>query len=253
MPKKEINLLDESKQKITRNNHFFYFYFKISLIIIILFLLIFLFWEVIYWSNLFFFDEDFKSVINTILLLVISLILIIGVVSLLEYKTKFSHRQIVSTSRSYLTIEDIFQNENRINIISRILINPGIHHNELMRTCNLQKGQLQWHLKILLRNHIIQKENQGQYTLYYANKKIIESSQSENGGIIDSSSTKKILDMIRENPGINASFIAKRMKLARNTITYHVDKLIDANLIIVQKKGRKKEIFPIKKEKKELN
>jgi len=184
--------------------------------------------------------------IITISLLLISLILIIGAVTLLEYKTKFSHKQVLSTSRSYLTIEDIFQNENRINIISQVLKSPGIHHNELLRTCNLQKGQLQWHLDILLKNHIIQKENQGQFTLYYAKNKIIESSQSVKEGIIDSSSTKKILDIIRENPGINSTFIAKRMKLARNTVTYHVDKLIDANLINVQKKGRKKEIFPIK-------
>ena len=41
------------------------------------------------------------------------------------------------------------------------------------------------------------------------------------------------------------------MNLSRNTVTYHVDKLIDANLIEVQKKGRKKEIFPLKIEKKD--
>ncbi|MHA1454657.1 MAG: winged helix-turn-helix transcriptional regulator [Promethearchaeota archaeon] len=201
--------------------------------------------------NSFFFDPILESMIMTVLLLIISLILIIGGVTLLEYKIKFSNKQVFSTSRSYLTIEDIFQNENRINIISQILKNPGIHHNELLRKCNLQKGQLQWHLDILLKNHIIQKENQGQYTLYYTSNKIIESSQSQKEGIIDSSSTKKILDIIRKNPGINSTFIAKRMNLARNTVTYHVDKLIDANLIEVQKKGRKKEIFPLKIEKKD--
>ena len=206
--------------------------------------------EVNYWSDSFFLDNVLVSIINTILLLVIALLLIVGSISFLEYKTKFSYRQVTSTGRSYLTIDHIFQNGNRINIISQILHNPGIHHNELLRTCNLQKGQLQWHLEILLKNHIIQKENQGQYTLYYANNKIIESSQNIKNGILDSSSTKKILDMIRENPGINSTYIAKRMKLARNTITYHVDKLMDANLILVQKKGRKKEIFPLNIEKK---
>ena len=238
--------MNEIRQKIMKNNQSFIFFFKISLILLALFLLIFLCCQIIGFSNSYFLDDIFKSMIITISLLLISLILIIGAVTLLEYKNKFSHKQVLSTSRSYLTIEDIFQNENRINIISQVLKSPGIHHNELLRTCNLQKGQLQWHLDILLKNHIIQKENQGQFTLYYAKNKIIESSQSVKEGIIDSSSTKKILDIIRENPGINSTFIAKRMKLARNTVTYHVDKLIDANLINVQKKGRKKEIFPIK-------
>jgi len=242
--------LNESRPKIPKNYHLFYFYFKISLILLTLFLLIFLFYEVSYWSDSFFLDNALESIINTVLLLVIALLLIVGSISFLEYKTKFSYRQVTSTGRSYLTIDHIFQNENRINIISQILHNPGIHHNELLRTCNLQKGQLQWHLDILLKNHIVQKENQGQYSLYYANNKIIESSQNIKNGILDSSSTKKVLDMIRENPGINSTYIAKRMKLARNTITYHVDKLMDANLIKVQKKGRKKEIFPLDIEKK---
>ena len=242
--------MNEDRQKIKKNNQKFFFFFKISLILLTLFLLIFLFNEVNYWSDSFFLDNVLVSIINTILLLVIALLLIVGSISFLEYKTKFSYRQVTSTGRSYLTIDHIFQNGNRINIISQILHNPGIHHNELLRTCNLQKGQLQWHLEILLKNHIIQKENQGQYTLYYANNKIIESSQNIKNGILDSSSTKKILDMIRENPGINSTYIAKRMKLARNTITYHVDKLMDANLILVQKKGRKKEIFPLNIEKK---
>ena len=251
MSKKEINPLDESRQKITRNNQNFYFFFKIILILITLFLLIFLFCQVINLFNSFFFDDFLKSIIITILLLVISLIVIIGAVSLLEYKTKFSHKQVLSTSRSYLTIEDIFQNENRINIISQVLKTPGIHHNELLRTCNLQKGQLQWHLDILLKNGIVQKEIQGQYTLYYAKNKNINSPQSVKEGILDSSSTKKILDIIIENPGINLTNIAKRIKLARSTITYHIEKLVDANLIKVQKKGRKKEIFPIKIDKKD--
>jgi len=229
------------------NNHKTFFFLKVSLLLIILFLLIFLFNQVIYWSNSFFLDDTLVSIINAVLLLIISMILVIGTVNILEYKSKFIHKQIISTSRSYLTIEDIFQNKNRINIISQILNNPGIHHNELLRTCSLQKGQLQWHLDILLKNHIIQKETQGQYTRYFAyNKGIYESSQSVKEGIIDSSSTKKILDLIRKNPGINSTSIAKRIGLARNTITYHVDKLIDADLIEVKKKGRKKVIYPIK-------
>ncbi|MCJ7647839.1 MAG: winged helix-turn-helix transcriptional regulator, partial [Candidatus Lokiarchaeota archaeon] len=229
----------------------FNFFFKISLILITICLLFFLFYQVSYWSNSFFLDPIFESMIMTVLLLIISLILIVGAITLLEYKTKFLHKKVLSTSRSYLTIEDVFKNDNRINIISQVLKNPGIHHNELLRTCNLQKGQLQWHLDILLKNNIIEKENQGQYTLYYANNQIIESSHSVKEGIVDTSSTKKILDIIRENPGITSTFIAENINLAINTVSYHIDKLIGANLIKVQKKGRKKEIFPIKKEKKE--
>ncbi|MFX0030353.1 MAG: winged helix-turn-helix transcriptional regulator, partial [Candidatus Hermodarchaeota archaeon] len=146
---------------------------------------------------------------------------------------------------SYLTITDIFENENRLNIINQILKNPGIHHNELLRRCELQKGQLQWHLDVLLKYNIIKKERYGQYTVYFPITTSFDANEYLENLILKSKTTSEILKIIKENPGINSSEISRILDLSRNTIKYHVDKLSKERMINLIRKGRKIELHPI--------
>ncbi|MFX1312655.1 MAG: winged helix-turn-helix transcriptional regulator, partial [Promethearchaeota archaeon] len=145
--------------------------------------------------------------------------------------------------KSYLTLTDIFNNENRLNILREILNNPGIHQNELLRNCDLQKGQLQWHLDVLLKNGIIKKEKYGQYTIYFPITSSIESIDNFKNLPKKSETTENIFDIIQKNPGINSSKISRILNLSRNTIKYHIDKLSENDLIYLKRKGRKIELY----------
>jgi predicted transcriptional regulator len=136
--------------------------FSIILLSVLLYLLV----EI---SDDFFADNTVKQgIIITSLLLATFLILsFIEVLSVKEYKGHFIRRNFIKRGRSYLTLQDIFENENRVNILTQILKNPGIHQNELLRSCDLKKGQLQWHLDVLLKHNIIKKEHSGQYVTYF--------------------------------------------------------------------------------------
>ena len=235
------------EKKNIRINPLFFSLIKISLELISIFLLIFLLIQLIVLLNSFFFDPKLRDSIFGLIIISISFLSVVFVISINEYKQKFIRRNVTSKGKSYLSMEDIFQNENRISIIKQIIDMPGIHHNELMRHCNLQKGQLQWHLDVLLRNHIIKKEIQGQYTTYFPNLISFEPSLEHKKGIIQTSTSSKILEEIKNSPGINASTLAKKENLAKNTIKYHIDKLIQANLIYIKKVGRKKELYPLNK------
>jgi predicted transcriptional regulator len=173
---------------------------------------------------------------------IILLLSIIEVLSINEYRGYFLRRSFNKKGRSYLTLSDIFENENRINILTQILNNPGVHHNELLRNCNLHKGQLQWHIDVLLKNHIIKKEKHGQYTIYLP---VLKSYDSEEILIIKSKTSSEILTIIKNKPGINSSEISRILNLSRNTIKYHIDKLSRENLISLIRKGRKIELHPI--------
>ncbi|MHA2038418.1 MAG: winged helix-turn-helix transcriptional regulator, partial [Promethearchaeota archaeon] len=142
------------------------------------------------------------------------------------------------------TLKDIFENENRLNIINEILNNPGVHHNELLRKCELQKGQLQYHLDILLKYNIIKKENYGQFTIYFPITTSFDAEEYLENLIAKSKTTSKVLSIIKKNPGINSSEISRILNLSRNTIKYHIDKLSEDNLVILTKKGRKIELYP---------
>ncbi|MFX1269913.1 MAG: winged helix-turn-helix transcriptional regulator [Promethearchaeota archaeon] len=175
---------------------------------------------------------------------VIILLSLSAVISVKEYKNRFMRKQYFYSGRSRLNLKEIFENENRKAIIKLILESPGIHHNELLRECNIQKGQLQWHLDVLLKYNIIRKEKFGQYSVYFPIMNSIETLELFENGLAKSETTTKIFKLIQKNPGISASEISDKINLARNTVKYHVDKLSENNLILFKKNGRKLELFP---------
>ncbi len=81
-----------------------------------------------------------ESILNPLLITAILLLSTLTILTLKEYRSYIIRRRYIQQGNSYLTLTDIFKNENRVNIIDQILRSPGIHHNELLRNCDLQKG-----------------------------------------------------------------------------------------------------------------
>ncbi len=177
-------------------------------------------------------------------ILILFLISILIVITFKEYKNYFKQKNLQIKSSHNLSFNDIFENENRKKIIDKILLEPGIHNNELLRQCELQKGQLQWHLYVLMQYGIIKKKKIGQYATFFPINMDQKSSENYNTFITKSKTTFKILNMIEKNPGTNSSKIARYLNLGRSAVKYHIDKLSVKNLISLNRKGNKIELFP---------
>ena len=189
-------------------------------------------------------EINLSIILISIIIALIALLSIFEVLTVKEYRGYFIRKPLIQKGKSYLTLKDIFENENRLNILREILNNPGIHQNELLRNCNLQKGQLQWHLRVLLKYHIIKKEKSGQYNMYFPITTSIEVINTFKNLPVKSETTNKIFELIQTNPGISSSEIAKQINLARNTVKYHIDKLLENDLIYFIEKGRVLELYP---------
>ncbi|MFW9821905.1 MAG: winged helix-turn-helix transcriptional regulator [Candidatus Thorarchaeota archaeon] len=227
--------------------HLIKFYLRIILI-----LLSFVFLSVVLSLIISFEIPVFDPSINTAKFVIITLIIplfifltILAVLTVKDYKKLFFRRVHIKKGRSYLNLSEIFENENRINIINQIIRNPGIHHNELLRRCDLQKGQLQWHLDVLIKYNIIKKEKYGQFTIYFPITTSFDAKEYLEKLIVKSKTTSEILKIIKENPGINSSAISRILNLSRATIKYHIDKLTEENLIKLTRNGNKIELHPI--------
>lgn len=232
------------------------FVFRLKLVIILI-LVILLTTCFIFLSNLksssekkviFFGIERFETneIKNILVLAIVSLVLSITaliVISLNEYKHLIFRKINPYHTNTYLTFNDVFENEYRKKIINKILEEPGIHNNELLRQCNLQNGQLQWHLNVLLRYKIIKQKKVGQYNTFYPIITLAENSKEEQDFFFKSKTTLKILDIIEKNPGITSSTIAKQLKLARSTLKYHIDKLSKEDFISLHWNGRKLNLY----------
>ncbi|TFF93152.1 MAG: winged helix-turn-helix transcriptional regulator, partial [Promethearchaeota archaeon] len=109
-----------------------------------------------------------STLVFFIIFLIILIIPILTILTLNEYKNYIRKQSQVSNETRDHTLDDIFENEVREKIIKIILENPGIHTNEILRDLDLAKGQLQWHLDILLSNGIIKMKKLGQYKTFYS-------------------------------------------------------------------------------------
>jgi predicted transcriptional regulator len=192
------------------------------------------------------FDPFLIALKTFLIILLVPTILFVTALTALtvkEYQNYIMRRSYINEGRSYLSLVDIFKNENRSNILKQILNKPGVHHNELLRSCNLKKGQLQWHLDTLLKHSIIKKETQGQYTIYFPITSSAEAIKVFKNQYVQSKTTLEILNIIRKSPGINAAEISRMLNLSRNSIKYHIDKLFEKHLIRLEKKGRSTELY----------
>jgi len=215
------------------------FIFSLVLLSIISYLLINLDEEPFFGPDIF----DLRSLLIYLLVPTLIFVLTLTALTVKEYRNYFIRRSYINEGRSYLSLADIFQNENRLNILTQILNNPGIHHNELLRKCNLNKGQLQWHLDTLLKHSIIKKEKYGQYTIYFPITSSKEAIGAFKNQFAKSKTTLEVLNTIKKYPGINSAEISRILNLSRNSIKYHIDKLLEQHYLRLEKKGRVNELY----------
>lgn len=142
-----------------------------------------------------------------------------------------------------LSMEDVLENENRTKIIDLILYEPGIHFNELLRKTGLSAGNLAWHLDILETFKIIRKQRMGQYLVYYPYYEKNPVAKLD-PAVQKSRTTLEIMQIIHDHPGIFQKQIAHRLDLDHKTVKYHIDKLMDAGIIVSEKSGRKTLYYP---------
>jgi predicted transcriptional regulator len=238
--------MSEKKSLISKYFIILLIILSISFVLVTLFLL-----QIISLYQATFGERDLLGLITISLsILAILLLTFTIVISVREYHHRIMRRTEYYDNNPNLTLKEIFEHEHRKKILKCVLNDPGIHHNELLRLCELQKGQLQWHLNVLLDNNIIRKEKFGQYSVYFPLFNEIEKIEEFINGLAKSDTTAKIYEIIKQDPGITSTEISNKIQIAKNSVKYHIDKLIKNNLIIAKKVGRKKKLYPSKIKKK---
>jgi predicted transcriptional regulator len=126
----------------------------------------------------------------------------------------------------------------RFNIFYVIYQLPGIHFRELQRKMKIGTGHLLFHIGHLKKMGLIRTSQDGQYLRFYSNgeidnqdKRIIEISRQKN--------ISKILSMLVKQGTIQYSDLVNELNLSLSTVSWHLKKLIDNNIIVKYTRGRK--------------
>ena len=128
--------------------------------------------------------------------------------------------------------------EIRQSIYSLISTSPGLHFREIQRRTKIATGQLTYHLNYLQKVGLIKIENDGEYLRYYAHIKITDD-ERRILELVRQKSIRHILLYLLENNNCNHEYLAKNLDIAPSTISWHLKKLIDANIVNKEIEGRR--------------
>jgi uncharacterized repeat protein (TIGR01451 family) len=132
---------------------------------------------------------------------------------------------------SRLRKKHILDHELRGMIRDYITENPGEHFNSIKSELNLRNGTLSHHLSVLERENIVKSVKDGKYRRFFPVGMMLSDKA------YPTTIEKRILDAIREKPGIIQKNIAIQLGLCQSTVNYHISKLKKLERIRTEKNG----------------
>ncbi|NHJ49512.1 MAG: helix-turn-helix domain-containing protein, partial [Asgard group archaeon] len=104
-------------------------------------------------------------------------------------------------------------------------------------------GTLSWHLRMLEKDGLIKSAKFGGKRLFFP--KMLRSESAEKAyAILKNGTAAKVFDHIINNPGCYQTEIAEKIGIHHDTVSHHISRLAEANLIEIIRDGRTVKYFP---------
>ncbi|MBI2208613.1 winged helix-turn-helix transcriptional regulator [Candidatus Woesearchaeota archaeon] len=113
----------------------------------------------------------------------------------------------------------------------------GCHFREIERKSGLSTGSIKYHLSYLTKHGLIKEERDGNNLRYYPNE--FGSEDKKLLGLLRQKSIRKIVLFILTHNNCNHKQIVQFVGLSPSTVSWHLKKLEESNIIGFAKKGRK--------------
>ncbi|SDJ84839.1 winged helix-turn-helix transcriptional regulator [Methanoculleus thermophilus] len=134
--------------------------------------------------------------------------------------------------------ENALDNPRRLEILSFIKANPGLHFRELLRTMSVARGTLDYHVRVMVSGGLLKAvPEKGRIHYFPADSRY---SAEEETLIIamENDSLRRIILQIHLNQGARTEELAEESGLSRATIYTHVKHLEDLGIVRSERAGR---------------
>ena len=131
--------------------------------------------------------------------------------------------------------KNLLDNEKRSGIYREIQEKPGINQTEIENITGINRSSLRYHINFLEENGKVISQKISKKRHYFENHNRFCPEERMARASIDCSTTRKVLDYIRQNPGCNHKDLIKFTGLSGSAISWHINRLKLGNLIIVEK------------------
>jgi predicted transcriptional regulator len=120
-------------------------------------------------------------------------------------------------------------NATRNSIHKCVRIQPGIHFNALVRESGFAPGQVQYHVRQLLDTEDVTEDRLYGRTDYYSSD--YDPWERRTLALARRETAREFLFYLIENESIRPSELTERLGIARSTLAWHTDRLVDAGIV----------------------
>jgi predicted transcriptional regulator len=119
--------------------------------------------------------------------------------------------------------------ETRARIARHVARNPGVHFSELVRELGFASGQVQYHTRKLVAEGEIEREEAYGKTHYF--EPGFDPWERRLLALFRRETTRGVIGYLLEHDGATPSAVADELDIARSTLEWHLDRLIDEDVI----------------------
>ena len=138
--------------------------------------------------------------------------------------------------------EKALELEARKRIYDFVVSSPGTHLREIQRQIALPLGTVEYHLKYLVEKEMLVEKADGNYKRYYP-VGIYGSVDRQLLSLLRQEVPRRIVMKLLLNPGMNFKVLSEGFPVSASTLSYHLSKLVDGEVVRKVKKGRESLFF----------
>ncbi|MDG5778340.1 metalloregulator ArsR/SmtB family transcription factor [Haloarculaceae archaeon H-GB2-1] len=126
---------------------------------------------------------------------------------------------------------------SRRAIYQQIADTPGIHFRALLNELDYAQGTLQYHLRWLADEGLVEVSDDGSYTRYYPADEFDETDQAVMNALRRDYSRRIIAHLLADG-SLSTTELSDRLDKAQSTVSWHLSKLTEADLVTKERDGR---------------
>lgn len=133
--------------------------------------------------------------------------------------------------------EPAFELDSRRAIYQQIVATPGIHFRELFESLSYAEGTLQYHLRRLVDEGLVEDSDDGKYTRYYPTGEFDEVDRTAMNALRRQYSRRILAHLLTDGP-LSTGELSNRLEKAPSTVSWHLSNLVETDLLSKEREGR---------------
>jgi len=128
--------------------------------------------------------------------------------------------------------------ESRRAIYQEVADTPGVHFRALLDELDYAQGTLQYQLRWLAEEGLIDVSEDGKYTRYYPAAQFDDADRTVMNALRREYSRRILAHLLVDGP-LSTTDLSDRLEKAQSTVSWHLSKLADANLVTKERDGQR--------------